>query len=80
MPDLQDKPTGWAYDHMADCPVTVTPDDAITKLRLLALGENCDPERDHQTGDAVLLAVLRHLGHGKVADAWESAANGWWWA
>lgn len=39
-----------------------------------------DPEGGHVQGDDILIAALRHLGWGVLADEWERQANGWWWA
>lgn len=44
------------------------PDDALSR----------DQESEHVEGDRVLCAVLRHLGHAEIADAFEKARENWW--
>jgi hypothetical protein len=47
----------------------MTPDEALAALREL---RDCgDTEAAHIDADKVLLKLLRHLGHGKIADAFD---------
>jgi len=39
-----------------------------------------DPEADHSEGDALLLEAIRLLGYDEIADAFERARRGWWYA
>lgn len=64
---------------MSDLPKIMAPEIALMRL-LEMTAHPGDEEGEHVEADLVLCAVLRHLGHGNIADAWERAAEHWWWA
>jgi hypothetical protein len=59
---------------------SMPPDEALKILLEMQKEEHPDEEGQHGEADDILCAVLRHTGHGEVADAWEAASKRWWWA
>lgn len=54
----------------------MTREQAIEELKRLA--DTTDPEVAHLSADGVLIELLRELGYGDVADAWESIKPKWY--
>ena len=61
-----------------EIPVTLTPENALIELHKLDGSD--DAHSAHMDGDAILCAVLRHLGQVDVADAWEAMAEHWYYS
>lgn len=61
---------GWGMSER-DARIRAAVDSAIRELG--SLGDETDQEACHLKADAILLEVLRALGHGNVADAFEAA-------
>jgi hypothetical protein len=57
------------YDRWRTMPATMTPDEALTALR--PLQSVTDLEVAHGQADEILCALLRHLGHNEIVEAWE---------
>ena len=58
-------------------PKEITESVALEILANLA-GVKDDPERNHSLADTTLVAFIRGLGHGDVADLWESISPKWY--
>lgn len=39
-----------------------------------------DKENEHNDGDAVVAAALRHLGYNRLADEYDRLRDTWWYA
>lgn len=73
---------------MTTTPQTLTPAQALARLRDIEKaqldhdggGPGFDTEAAHLEGDAILRALIRHLGRPEVADLHTALAEHWWYA